>query len=534
METNTTQGAGASTDSGTQAVKDTAPPVPATAQVASLAQKDSPPATPVAVAIQAVDPDVAELDRDKKRIAVLGQLGKELRVSEAVIGDAIAADDDYKQARKRFLAHLQKTAKPESNMSNGTVSVGEDRQFAMLAVAMPQALVLGAIPDARFYATDDRRRLVRDGSGKAKVVETHEMAQKLRGLSAAGMFQRHLIALGAPMQEVYEMSRVQLWDLMNKNRLRHRFPRVAELAQSTSDFDNVLLDAMNVSMMRAFVESPRTWDLWAARATTPDFRTIYRTQLSAFPPLVERKEGGKIDYATLSDSKETAAVKEYIGGIRFTRKAFVNDTNDAFGTVPAKEGAAATRLEEDVAYAMITANAAMADGGALFNSTAASDGGSGHANLVTGSSNIGSVTVTTMSATEKLMLLQKDPKCVADLGLEPAFWLGPTSLKTVAEQFFGSTVDPAKNNSTNNPYAGRLKVVSSSRLNTNSTTKWHLMADYRRGIIETFAMYFLTDEPEPTLKQQTDFETDDILFAVRHCVVGLPLDWRSVVQNPGA
>jgi hypothetical protein len=206
-----------------------------------------------------------------------------------------------------------------------------------------------------------------------------------------------------------------------------------------------------------------------------------------------------------------------------------------------KQGQAAARLEDDTAYYIPIKNAALADTGALFNVTAVTTAG-GHANRVAG----GAPTVAFVSATEKLMMLQRGPKNQAILNITPKFWLGPVALKTTAEQFFASRVDPSKSNETPNPYNGSITPISNARfdlgyLNDDGTTDvagsaliWFLFADYRDGNIDTIEVCFLADEPEPVLKQETDFDTDDQKYAIRHVVAAKALDFRGVAMNNGA
>lgn len=471
-----------------------------------------------------------------KRVAQLQQLGNTLNVDKAVIQQAIADGDDVIKARKRYLTALQETCKPTPVQ----VRVGEDKKLAMLSAAIPDAILVRSNV-TNFYQTNRFGRLERNASGEAVKRNAHEQAVKFASLSVLDMYRHYLIALGAPAEEIHMLSRPKMADLLSKRELRRHFPQVAQLAQATSDFDNILLDAQNKTLQTAYVEAPRTWTIWAKRATAPDFKNINRVQTSEVPSLTSRTEGKPIHYVTLADSKETYALAEYAGGVILTRRVLVNDDMNAFAEVPRKQGLAAARKEEDVAYAIITANAALgATTGALFNSTAPSftkstgAQGAGHGNLVTGTANIGSITVTTIAATEKLMLVQKGIQADAYIGVSPKFLLVPVALKAVAEQFVGSKVDPAKSNETPNPYNGKFTVVANPRLDANSTTKWYLFADPRDGVVETIEVCFLQDEPEPVLKQETDFDTDDVKYAVRHSVAAKALDFRGVAQNPGA
>lgn len=462
-----------------------------------------------------------------RRVAQLQQLGNTLGVESAVVQLAIASGDDAPKARTRYLEHLQAKAKPVEGLGGtASISVGGEKKVAALSAAMSDAVCIrGGL--SKFHKTDGRGFVARDGNGNPMAATAHELADKYVGLSALDMYRQYLIQLGAPAEDVYNLSRVQLAELIGPRALMRRFPKVAQLAQSTSDFGSILVDAQNKSLRMGYVEAPRTWNLWAARGTAPDFKTINRVQLSEVPTLTQRAEGKGIDYVTLSDSKETYALAEYAQGVILTRRTLINDELSALTNIPKKQGQAAARLEDDVAYAILTANANLADGGALFNTTATTTTG-GHANLVNTNA---SISVVAVAAVEKLMMLQKGPKNAAILNIEPKILLVPVALKTVAQQFAASAVDPSKSNATPNPYNGKLTVVPNARLDANSSAAWYLLADYRDGTIDTVEVSFLTDEPEPVLKQETDFDTDDQKFAIRHTVAAKALDFRGVAKS---
>ena len=494
------------------------------------------PGDPTALAAAALQTQKAQLIAEGERVTMLRQLGETLGVGSEVVQLAIAEGEDVPKAQVRYLKALREKCTPVDGLAHGAaasgVTVGEDKKIAALAAALPEALCIRADKHV-FYQTDERGRVKRDAQGKAKLGEPHELAHKYAELSALDMYRQWLIALGAPSDQVIMMSRTRLAQLLGKRELNKTFPRVAQLAQSSSDFDNILLDAQNKSLRMGYVEAQRTWPLWAKRGTAPDFKNINRVQWSEIPNLTARTEGAPLQYVTITDSKETFVLAKYDAGVRLTWQALINDDQNVFGEIPFKMGQAGSRLEDNVAYAVLTANATMADTGALFNSTAVTTAG-GHANLVAGTGNVGTpASVAVVAATEKLMMLQKGPKLAAYLDITPKFALVPVALKTVAQQFFASRVDPSKSNETPNPYNGIITVISTARLDASSATAWYLTADYRDGI-DTVEICFLQDEPEPVLKQESDFDTDDAKYAVRHSIAGKALEFRGLVKNPGA
>lgn len=430
---------------------------------------------------------------ERKRIGDIRQLAAILPgIGEEEVNQAIALQLSPEQANAAFLKAIASKYKGVAS-----VNVGEDRNRTALRAAIPDALRL------------------RSG---VQVKDASDYARKLAGLSMCDQFRHYLKAHG--VAEAEWMSKPQLAELMTSQRKR------AALAQSTSDFDNILMDAANKTLRQAYTELATTWQFWCRRTTNPDFKAGNRIVLSEIGNPTSRVEGQGITYNTLTDSKEQVTLTEYVTGIRLTRRAIVNDDLDAFNRIPQQMGIAFKRIEDNLAYDILTANAALSDTGTLFNSTAVTTAG-GHANTAAA----GAPTVTTLSTISTLMRKQRGLKGDAYLDVRPKTLIVPVALEVVASQLVGSNVDPAKSNAAINPYFNALNVVSHPRLDANSATIWYLAAD--PASIDTVEVCFLQDEPEPVLKNETEFDTDDIKFAGRHTLVAKAIDFRGLARNTG-
>jgi len=340
-------------------------------------------------------------------------------------------------------------------------------------------------------------------------------------MSLIEMGKFHLGAMG--VSNAAQLSRTEVARLMmSRHYLADRYPTVIGLTMSTSDFANILANTMRKTLRQAYEEVPQTWEKWARRTTNPDFKTITRLALSESPDLSVRKEGSEIKFVTLGDAKEIYALAEHASGIQFTRKAIINDDLDAFGRVPRLQGDAAGRLPDDVAYAILTANAALADGVALFHTAT-------HANLAAAGA---ALSVTTLGAARAAMKKQKGPKSAGRLNLSAKHLIVPAAIETVAEQLIGSIVDPTKSNATPNPFANKLDVIATPQLDDNSATAWYLAAEHNR--IDTVEVCFLEGEETPVLSQTTDFDTDSVKFKVVFVVAAKAIDFRGLYKNDGA
>lgn len=449
------------------------------------------------------------LAMEGKRVAQLRQLGSVLKVPDAVVEKQIAAGSNALDARTAFLKHLSDNSKPiTGGAGTATIEVGVDQNIASLRLAIPDAIRIRA---------------------GGTVAQPHARVAQLRGLTMAMMYAHYLAALG--MQDAFMLPPVKLVDLMSPRSLKAHDPKVAQLAQSTSDFSSILADTINKTLRASYKDAPKTWPIWAKRVTNPDFKTIRRAVLSESATPVARNQGGEIKYSTLTDGSETYNLAEYVSGIKITRQAMINDDLSAFNDIPTKQIMACARLEDDIAYAILTANAALADTGALFNATAITTTG-GHANLVSSGT---ALSVAALAATEQLLSAQKGLKNAALLELKLKFLLVPGSKYRTAQQLLTSTVDPAKSNAAVNPFAGEgIVIVPSQRLEASSATAWYGLADFRTGQIDTIEVCFLEGEEEPVLKQETDFDTEDLKLAVRHTVAAKAIDFRGMVKNNGA
>lgn len=510
---------------------------------AAVAKTTSTAATAAALAVTvaaatrhttAADDGDTILALEQKRVTQINSLGTMLKVEESTIRRCIGENMKVEDARVAMLKEVHETAKPLS-----TIRVGEDKNIASLRAAIPQAICLRAGMSMESLEKIEKRNAL-DRPHANATGKVHERALQLSGLSVLGQFRSFLSSLGCP--GVNEMSVPRLASLLGPRALRAEFPKIALLAESASDFASITLDAINKTLRLNYLDAMKTWPIWAARATNPDFKSINRVVLSESPSMIARNEAGELKYSALTDSKETYVLAEYVNGIKLTRRAIINDDLEAFGAIPRALSNSSARLEDDLAYGVLTLNAAMADTGTLFNATATTAAG-GHANLVgTGTA----ISLASMQLMRQKMKKQKGIGNAARLELNPKFLLVPTSLEGTAENFIGSekfvaTAGAPNAGGESNPFYSspnsqikKMVLVPSTRLDDNSATAWYMLADYRDGQINTFEVCFLTDEPEPVLKQETDFDTDDVKYAIRHTVAAKAIDFRGAAKNVGA
>ena len=289
------------------------------------------------------------------------------------------------------------------------------------------------------------------------------------------------------------------------------------LTHSTSDFGNILLDVSNKSLLQGWEEASETFELWTKKGSLSDFKTAHRVGMGGFPSLRKVREGAEYKYITTGDKGQTIALATYGEIFSVTRQAIINDDLNALTDVPMKMGRAAKGTIGDLVYAVLTANAKLSDGKALFHAD--------HANLSSGA-----ISVASLDDSRKLMCLQKEGD--RSLNIRPAFMLVPVALETLANQTIKSaSVKGADINAgIINPIQNFAEVISEPRLDVADAKAWYLAAAKGSDTIE---VAYLNGVDTPYIDQQDGFTTDGIATKVRIDAGVAPLDYRGLTKSTG-
>jgi len=319
----------------------------------------------------------------------------------------------------------------------------------------------------------------------------------------------------------------------------NRFNIQRDAYHTTGSFANLMLDAANKTLLAAYDEAPYTWSVWARQASSvADFKAINRIRFSEVGNPEVVPENHDYPESQMSDAKESYKVEKYGSVFTVSWETVVNDDLDAISRIPAMQGAACRRKQNAAVYGVLTANAAMADGGALFNTTAQTTAG-GHANLA-GSG--GAISVTTLNTAFTSMMTKKGLNSNVILNIQPSFLLVPAAIAATALQVVGSIADPsaggsaAGNSNTLNIYGPNgsrpLRVVVDPVLDGNSATAWYLAASASQ--IDTVELSFLQGEESPVLENEWDFGKDVYKYKVRQTFGVAAIDFRGLYKNAGA
>jgi hypothetical protein len=288
---------------------------------------------------------------------------------------------------------------------------------------------------------------------------------------------------------------------------------------STSDFPAILANVANKTLRAAYDSTPRTFTAWARRATIVDFKPVQRTQLGGAPDLQRVLESGEFSYGTIGEGKEVYALATYGRIVAITRQTLINDDLDAFTRISAAFGAAAADLESDIVYSILTANAAMGDGVALFHAT--------HANL-------GTAAVIGETALSEAYRMFGQQKGIEDrlISILPRYIIVPPGKRSLEARKQITATTPA-NTADVNTFAGRLEVIEEPRLIPGAgQDPWYLAADPAR--IDTVEYAYLEGQQGVYTETRMGFEVDGLEIKARHDFASKAIDWRGLYKNAGA
>lgn len=289
----------------------------------------------------------------------------------------------------------------------------------------------------------------------------------------------------------------------------------------TSDFTIALASTVNRSLRQGYEGTQRTFTRWARRGMLADFRAATRVAVAGNLGLQKVNEFGEFKRGKLIDSGESIQLATYGKVVGVTRQAVINDDLDFLSRLPQMFGRAAAEFESDTVYSILTANAAMSDGTALFHAN--------HGNLAGSGAAIGESSLT---AARKALRLQKDPSGNNQpLNLVGKFIIVPAAKETEAQKQFTAVV-VASSAANTNVFQNSYEIVTEPRLDASSATAWYLAADPSQ--IDTIEYAYLEGEEGLYTEQRNGFDVDGLEVKARLDFAAKAIDWRGLYKDPGA
>lgn len=369
------------------------------------------------------------------------------------------------------------------------------------------------------------------------LLTTEERAALDKRLQGNPLVHRRLLFIGERYLEVVhgarDLGRLNAMELATQVLFHRRDPgamaRSAPGFHVTSDFASVLANVANKGLQRMFMMTPDTYSQWVVFGTLPDFKQSKRVNLGDAPRLVRKPEGGEVSFGAVGEKGENVQLLTYARALAISRESLVNDDLGAFMRFPRAFGGASKQLIADLVYSVLTANAALSDGFALFDAT-------NHGNLVTGAGN--SLSAAGVAALTNVRALARRQKGITPGNNETPFFLSvdlphlrvPENLETAAQQL--TTSIQAQQVGNVNPFQGAFRsVMAEPRLGAVSQAAFYLMTD--PAMMDTIEVDFLEGEQGPVIESRMSWTSEGVEMKCRLDVGVAATEYRGLYKNEG-
>ncbi|MBL8227275.1 MAG: hypothetical protein JNL98_02305 [Bryobacterales bacterium] len=297
---------------------------------------------------------------------------------------------------------------------------------------------------------------------------------------------------------------------------------IAVLALSTSDFPSILADVANKTLRQAYQAYPQTFRPFCRQRSASDFKNINAVQLGEAPQLLKVNEKGEFTHGSVAEGKETYKLLTYGRIVSLTRQTIINDDLSAFTRIPAGFGVAAATLESDTVWGIVTANAAMADGVALFHAN--------HSNLNSGGGS--ALALSGLGTGMANMAKVKGLDGVTTLNVQGRYIAVPVALQLTAFQLIAANLAPAVSANLVPEYLRALVPIAEPRLDASSATAWYLFASPDQ--IDTIEYAYLEGQDGVYLETRQGYDVDGVEIKARLDFGAKAIDWRGMQKNAGA
>ncbi len=467
-----------------EAAAQAAPPATAEADAGTTATRA---ATPVAQTTETqpanTDALLAEArSAERERIATIHDLASRLGLERSVADDLVTRGVSLDEARREILDSLAGTSEQTPTFGHVSVPLGGRDETVTRREAVAGALL------HRYSPT---------------LFELEDAGRQYRGMT------------------LMELARESLGEAGVNTRGMSRDDVATRALHSTSDFPEILGNVTNRTLRQAYDAYPRTFLAFCRQVLATDFKAMHRVQMGEAPQLLKVGESGEFQRGTLAESKESYRIETYGRVVAITRQVLINDDLDAFTRIPAMYGNSIAQLESDVVWGIVTANAAMADGKALFHAD--------HKNLAAAGAALGVEAVGTgRAAMAKQTGLDK--KTV--LNIRPMYLIVPAALELKAEQLLAQGLVPAESEKVVPRSIRTLTTIAEPRLDAESETAWYLAASPMQ--IDTIEYAYLEGQEGAYVETRNGFDVDGVEIKCRLDFGAKAIDWRGLHKNAGA
>lgn len=284
--------------------------------------------------------------------------------------------------------------------------------------------------------------------------------------------------------------------------------------QTTSDFVSLLSNVQSKRLIAAYDTFDRSFLAWCYRRTLPDFKAASSVELGGAPVLQALAEGGQINLGVIQDSGETVQLVRYARNVALSYPAIVNDDLGGFDRIPMAFASSAANLENALVYGILSTNANMSDGNALFS-------------VAHNNTSAQAATVDGISAVRALMRRQTDPSGQQIL-ISPSVIIVPVELEATMLALFSPDVTPGTVATTSvNPWRGGFDIVATPFLSDNND--YYVAVAAGTGYEAVEAVYQEGNEA-PQLTSYVQPRVDGVEFSLRHSFGAKAVTWRTIAR----
>ena len=308
------------------------------------------------------------------------------------------------------------------------------------------------------------------------------------------------------------------------------------IAGTTSDFPLILAATAKKSLLAGYEVAPATYQFWARTGSLNDFKPATRLKFGDVGKLKLVPEGQKYTETKRTEKKETIQLGTYARKWTMSRQAVINDDLGAFTNTMFGFGVEARMLPNDLAIAVLTANAAMTDGFALFSTE--------HGNLdaetdrrldTLAHATAALAHMIKMMGAQKQFQHPEEAETARYLNLRAKIWLVSMTDWLLARQVINSATDAGQTNAgVVNPFANLgITVVPEQNIATSSTDYSHyLFADPRLAPVVEVA--FLQGNQQPYQEEMDQTDADGRVWLCRLDCGAAAVDHVGAVKATGA
>jgi hypothetical protein len=274
----------------------------------------------------------------------------------------------------------------------------------------------------------------------------------------------------------------RLLEITSKRGVPHDVEEIVQRSFSNPYLPRVFGAIISVGLVSGFASYTDSTIGWVDEADWRDFRDNQPIGLDGSQGLRKHTRGSQAKDIDFNDFGEKYAVARYSGRFVLDDMDIIDDVVGMNQTLPFEMGQMAARLRPDLVYATLQANAALADGTALFHSS--------RGNVVTGQ---GVLSIDSLSNAEAAMAIQKvltKSGGTRPMNLTAGWLIVPRARRGKGKQIVNSVavVTGSTTQQGNvNPHDGEWVLRSDARLDLGVTDPRNDIATTGSGTVEYIA-----------------------------------------------